>query len=1317
MKILVLLLVFAFPLISAAQLNGTYKIGTPLATGCGGGACNYTTLTAPTGAFAAVNAQGISGNVIFEIYTDLAETGATVLTQFTDVSGPHTITIRPSAASMRILSGSKSADGLIAILGGDRVIIDGRDPGDATLSYTNRYLTVRNTSTSGPAINIGNDAVSVSIRSVILESRNATSTGVFNVGGGSISGNDDLTIDYCDIKNDATDATNLPQYGINMAGGATQGNDNIQVTNNRIYNFFISTGSPAGGTGINIGNYNSTVTITNNSIYQDADRTTNVNVVYRGIYVNSSAGNGFRISNNFIGSHAAGAAGSLSTISATGNRHVKASLIEIADVGFSSLTLVNGNTIRGFATSNTSSAGIADAGLIGISIARGYIDVRDNIIGDATGGLTANYDATSAACSGVIAGIGYMTNTSGTGLQGEIEGNFINNLVLNSTGATASGASEIAGIYIDQQTGTNTLTVKNNLIGQLSGTPIMTTNNNSTNAQNVVGIDISRASVAITLDRNKIANISSQGTAASSYTRGISSTAAGDLSVSSNEIFDISSDADNSSTTGAAVGIYASNTSATSMVISKNAVHDITNPNGVIVSGIVIGSVASGVNPRVENNMITLGNSLTTDAELYGIYNGVTLSAGTVQVYANSVVITGAGNGGNTNNTGGFWRDGNTVFDLQANLFLNKRTGGGNHYALGTTSNTTGTSDYNLLYSSNSANLAFTLALGARSFAQWNTLGQDVNSQNFDISPKFISITTGNLRIPDDGSLDVTTYIVDKGAATAASNPVNDDIDKAHRTNVTDIGASEVLVTWLGVTNTDWNTSTNWSGGVIPSCGGRDLIKIGPGVPNQPDITVAASFKELVILEGATVTLSGGGSLDQCASGVSPYSLIVNGTLTVSSSQPINLYGDFYQNATFNPATGTVSLLASSSQLIDGDEDPILLNNLTIDGGGAKTLNQEVKISGTLALNNGIVNTSLATVLTFTSTGTYSGGGTTSYISGPAAKETSFTTPFYFPIGKAGKFRPAAIEPSNTTATTFTAEYFAQSATATIGSAMEASLTNVSNIEYWKIDRGGTGSASGYIHLTWDPESYVSGNQADRDLLSAVRWDGSQWVNGYQIANAGDGSNGELTSGYIFVYNTYFTLGSSTLNNPLPVELVNFNAKAIGSKVKITWETLSERDNDHFMVEVSADGEKFRSISSIAGHGTTKDHLYYSLWDNSPPFGVSYYRLVQVDLGGHQTYSQVRKVEILDVSEPILSLSPNPVTTTDINFQLSAFGEDSIVALEIFDLSGRKLSQFELHCNSSGFAEADFSHNLPQGFYIIKAVSTDFSAQTKIVVK
>lgn len=1299
-----------------AQLSGTYKIGTPLATGCGG-ACNYTTLTAPTGAFAAVNAQGINGNVIFEIYTDLAETGASVLPQFTDLSGPHTITIRPNTNAMRILSGSKTGDGLIAILGGDRVIIDGRNPSDATLSYTNRYLTIRNTSTSGPAINIGNDAVSISVRSVILESRNATATGVLNVGGGSISGNDDLTIDYCDIKNDATDATNLPQNGINMAGGATQGNDNIQITNNRIYNFFIPTGPPAGGTGINVGNYNSTVTISGNSIYQDADRTTNVNAVYRGIYVNSNAGTGFRIINNFIGSNAAGAAGAVSTVSTTGSKHVKASMIEVADIGFSSLTLISGNTIRGFATSNTQSAGIADAGLIGVLVARGYVDVRENIIGDATAGLTANYDASAIACSGVVAGIAYITNTSGTGIQGEIEGNFINNLVANNTGTTASIATEVVGIYVDQQTGTNALTIKKNLVGQLTGAAVMTTNNNATNAQNTVGIDISRASVAVLLDRNKIGNISSKGTATSSYVRGISSTAANSLTVTSNEIFSLASAANNAAVSGAAVGIYASNSAASGLTYSKNSVYNITNPNGVIIAGVAIGLVNTGVNPRVENNMITLGNSLTTDGKLYGIYNGVTLPSGSsVQVYANTAVITGAGAGGNTNRTGGFWRDGDTVFDLKANLCLNQRTGGGGHFALGTTSNTGGSSNYNLLYAATTANLAYTNAFGARSFAQWQALGQDANSKNINIASKFISIPNGNLRIPDDGSTIVANNIVDKGAANAAGNPVSDDIDKAHRTNITDIGASEVLVTWLGATNTDWNTTTNWSGGVIPSCGGRDLIKIGPGVPNQPNVTVSASFRELVILDGATVTVSGSGSLNQCSTGTSPYSLIVNGTLTVASNQAISLYGDFYQNNIFTPASGTVSFVAASGQLLDGDEDPVTFNNLTISGGGAKTLAQDIKITGTLALNSGIITTSTANVLTFTSTGTYTGGSTTSYISGPAAKETSFTTPFYFPIGKSGKFRMAAIEPSNTTATTFTAEYFPQSARTNVGTPMDGSLTNVSDIEYWKIDRS-TGSASGYVHLTWDANSGVSNNQADRDQLSVVRWDGSQWVNQYQLANSGTGSAGEVTSGYIFVYNTYFTLGSSTLNNPLPVELINFMARVVGTKVKVTWETLSERDNDYFTIEVSSDGEKFRSIGDVLGHGTTKEHQYYTLMDENPQLGISYYRLIQVDRGGYKTYSEVRKVNVTELAEPAFVVSPNPTANEDLNFTLSAFGENSIVGVEIFDPSGRKINQFEMQCDNKGFAQLDMKHSLAQGFYIIKAASVDHSVQTKLVVR
>lgn len=1307
----ILLLAFVFSsLYASAQLSGTKKIGTPLSTGCAGGPCDYTSITGVGGLFQAINGAGINGNVVAQIYSNLTETGAFVLGQFSDVGGPHTVLIQPIDANMRILSGAKTGDGLIAILGGDRVIIDGRAPGDETMNYTNRFLTIRNTDTGGPAINIGNDALSCSIRATIIEGSNTTGTGVINVGGGTISGNDDLTIDFCDIKGIAG---NLPRIGINMAGGATQGNDNIQITNNRIYNFF----EPAtGGTGINIGNYNSTVLIESNSIYQEASRTSNVNITYKGISINSASGTGFQVLNNYIGGTDANAGGSVSTISATGSRYVKAALIDIVETGFSAVSVISGNTIKNFSTTSTASTGIAQGGLTGISVTRGYIDVRDNIIGDATAGLTANYDATAAACSGIVAGIAYLTNTSGTGVRGEIEGNSIDNVVANSTGATASAATEVSGIYVDQQTGTNAITIKKNVIGNLDGVVRMTTNASADNALNTVGINVFRASVIVTLDRNKIANISSQGIQTGSYARGISSVAAGTLQVVSNQVFNIRSAADNPATSGATVGIFANNANAPALLISKNIIHYLTNPNAATVSGVTLGAVNTGVNPRIENNMITLGDAQTNDTRYLGIYSNADIT-GTAEIYANSIVITGPGNTGNSNLTSAFYKESATAFELRANIFLNNRSGDGAHYALGSTTASVGVSDYNLLYSSIAGNLTVLNGV-SRNFAAWQGFGQDANSRNADVSSRFISVASGNLRIPDDGDEFglIATNIIDKGSPSIAMNPVNDDVDKAHRTNITDIGASEVLVTWLGISS-DWNNSANWSGGSVPSCTEGNLIKIGPGVDFQPVITTgSASFVELVILEGALLEVTGTGSLDQCPSGISPYSLIVNGTLTVSGSQSITLYGDFYQNNIFNPGTGIVSLIAGSSQYIDGDDDPIELKNLKIDGGGEKTLNQQIKISGILEFVSGVVTTSAANLLTFTSVGNYTGVSSASYINGPAAKETISTTPtFYFPIGKNGKFRAAAIEPSNNTATTFTAEYFFESAINNIGSNKESTITTVSNIEYWKIDRGSTGSANGYIHLTWDNESYVSADQADRDLLAVVRWDGSQWTNSYQISNSGDENAGEVKSGYVYVYNTYFTLGSSTINNPLPIKLLYFKAALEDAHVFLNWATEKEEYFDRFELEKASADLVFTKIATIQPilAGEPVSLREYSYVDSAPYTGYNYYRLKSIDIDGTSEYSKIAGVLYEGTGEK-LSVYPNPIVgdVMKIKVPFNPTPHDKVTLLNV-----QGIEMLHANITISGEQEISLGKGISPGVYILRYTSPVILKTFKVIVK
>lgn len=1312
----ILLLVFLFSsLYASAQLNGTKKIGTPLANGCGGLPCDYTSITGAGGLFEAVDlAGGINGNVVAQIYTDLTEDGSNVLSNFTDAGGPHTITIQPFDANMRILSGVNNGDGLIPILGGDRVIIDGRAPGDVTSSHsTNRYLTIRNTSTLGPAITVSGDAVSVSLRFLIIESSNASNlTGSVEIGGGSISGNDDLVIDYCDIR-DA--GATLPWCAINLKGGVGQNNDNIRISNNYIYNFYAN--GINGGFGINLGNYNSTATITGNSFYQTADRSLAGNHSYTAIRISSGSGNSLNVLNNFIGGTAPDCGGSVTTFSATAGPGgaLLANLIDIDDTGLSALSLVSGNTIKKIATSSVSSTGAEQGGLTGITVRRGLVDVRDNIIGDATGGLTANYNAAAFASGGRVSGIEILTNPSGIGVTSIIEGNKIDNLVLNSTGATASAASEVSGIYIDQQTGTNAITAKNNIIGNLDGVVRMTTNTTATNVLNTVGIHVFRASVTVTLDRNKIANISSQGLNTASVARGISSTAAADLQVLSNEIFNITSAANNVDTNGAAAGIFASSNTAPALLVSKNIIHDITNANSVIVGGVVVGSVNTGVNPRVENNMITLGNGQASNTAFYGIYSTGNIS-GSVQVYANSVVITGAGNVGNTVRTSSFYRVSTTIFDLRANLFMNTRTGGGAHNAIATTTGTAGTSNYNLLFTANAATTVFIVSTDF-TFAAWQGV-QDANSVSADMTSKFISVSNGNLRIPDDGSLLVLNNIVDKGSPSVGSNPVSDDVDKAHRANLTDIGASEVLVTWLGATNTDWNTASNWSGGIIPSCGGRDLIKIGPGVPNQPTISgsTVANFRELVILEGATVTLSGSGSLEQCATVATPFSLIVNGTLTVSGSQNVILYGDFYQNNIFNNGTGSFSLLGSSPQSIDGDEDPIQFYDLVINGSGVKTLNQQIKITNNMALTNGLVTTTSNNLLTFTATGNYTGGSETSHINGPVAKETTFTTPtFYFPIGKGFKYRPLGIDPSNVTATTFTAEYFSQSAITNIGADKVASLQTVSNVEYWRVDRGSTGAANSKIHLTWDLASGVSASSADRALLRVARWDGSKWTNAQQTAISGTQAAGELTSGQINVYNTFFTLASETANNPLPIELLYFRAALEDDQVLLQWATSEEEYFDRFELEKASEDRVFTKIATVLPilPGEPKTLREYGYVDLTPYIGHNYYRLKAIDFDGTHEYSKIVPVFYEGNGEK-LSVYPNPVFENVIKIKVP-FKPTPQDRVTLLNTQGVEMLHADI--TISGEQVISLGSSVKPGVYILRYSSPVFLKTFKVVVK
>lgn len=115
------------------------------------------------------------------------------------------------------------------------------------------------------------------------------------------------------------------------------------------------------------------------------------------------------------------------------------------------------------------------------------------------------------------------------------------------------------------------------------------------------------------------------------------------------------------------------------------------------------------------------------------------------------------------------------------------------------------------------------------------------------------------------------------------------------------------------------------------------------------------------------------------------------------------------------------------------------------------------------------------------------------------------------------------------------------------------------------------------------------------------------------------------------------TVGGSVTNctcaATLPVELAYFEQKHTQDFIELLWATVSENNSDYFSLEKSTDGKRFTTIANLTAQGSSQALHQYEFLDVEPFYGISYYRLKQVDLDGTFTYSKVIQV-ILNKVDP-----------------------------------------------------------------------------------
>ncbi len=511
-----------------------------------------------------------------------------------------------------------------------------------------------------------------------------------------------------------------------------------------------------------------------------------------------------------------------------------------------------------------------------------------------------------------------------------------------------------------------------------------------------------------------------------------------------------------------------------------------------------------------------------------------------------------------------------------------------------------------------------------------------------------------------------------------------------------DISGGDGTSTWTNSSN-----STLTIGGDILTTGVLNASTSGNSViyntTAAANVKVPSSNYQNLEIQDGTKTLTA--SID-----VNDVFTLTSGTFAMGTNS-MTVAGDLTYTAGTLTSTGTITLDGSANQTVSGTWTiPNLTINNTLDGSDAISVSSNISVSTLLTLTDGIVGTGANVVtITNTATGGLSGGSSDSFINGLLARQTNTTGLYDFPIGSGTTYKRLGITPTATGGSTFQGQAFT-AAYSDVTNINTGTLNNVSELEYWDVQQT-AGTDAAQVRLYWNTQSGSAITSA-AELLVA-HYTGGQWESQGNGANSGDVDPGFVESATAVTSFSPFTFASnSAVENPLPVELIDFDVTENNGSAHLNWSTASEINNDYFEIQRSREGYKFDVIGKVPGNGTTSDLHTYSFIDHNTQ--SAYYRLRQVDYDGKFEYSPI--VYFNGNLERDVLIYPIPLNeNTKIHLSGISFEDLNI---SILTTNGTAIDTKPKSTVDEFLKVLD---ELPDGYYMIKFNHLDWSKVIRVI--
>jgi hypothetical protein len=179
------------------------------------------------------------------------------------------------------------------------------------------------------------------------------------------------------------------------------------------------------------------------------------------------------------------------------------------------------------------------------------------------------------------------------------------------------------------------------------------------------------------------------------------------------------------------------------------------------------------------------------------------------------------------------------------------------------------------------------------------------------------------------------------------------------------------------------------------------------------------------------------------------------------------------------------------------------------------------------------------------------------------------------------------------------------------------------------------------------------------------------------------------------------------------LELDEFQANVIDHDVLLSWQTISECENSHFLLY-----RNDQYLACIQAAGTSTEMQDYTYCDRCVPPGNYTYVLSDVDFTGNETVCASHQIQVSEInseSNVSLHIYPNPFNPS-VTLSLE-YGVGSDVLVNIYNTQGVLVEQLLDAYLAAGHHEIVWdASNKTSGVYILKMIAGNVTNTQKLVL-